>query len=106
MEIQILREFVKDHILPRLTEVECQLRDLRAVTWPVCQNIIENSPLDKIEMKKKFLYHIDDEDAKQLLRLKHKFSKVPSIVSEREYQLIFGKGTSEGVGISRNSPSE
>jgi hypothetical protein len=52
------------------------------------------------------LYHLDDEEAKHLLRLKHKFSKVPAVVCEREYQLIFGRGTSEGVGISRNSPSE
>lgn len=104
--VKTMREFMKDHILPRLTEVECQLKDLRAVTWPVCQHILERSPLDRIEMKKKFMYHLDDEDAKQLLRLKHKFSKVPSVVCEREYQLIFGKGTSEGVGISRNSPSE
>jgi hypothetical protein len=52
------------------------------------------------------MYYLDDEDAKHLLRLKHKFSKVPSVVCEREYQLIFGRGTSEGVGINRNSPSE
>ena len=106
MEIQIMREFLKDHILPRLTEVECQLKDLRAVTWPVCQHIREKSPLDQIETKKKFFYHLDDEDAKHLLKLKHKFSKVPAVVCEREYQLIFGRGTSEGVGINRNSPSE
>lgn len=106
MEIQIMREFLKDHILPRLTEVECQLKDLRAVTWPVCQHIHEKSPLEQIEKKKKFFYHLDDDDAKHLLKLKHKFSKVPAVVCEREYQLIFGRGTSEGVGINRNSPSE
>ena len=104
--VKIMREFMKDHVLPRLTEVECQLQDLRKVTWPVCQNIRENSPLEQIESKKKFLYHLDDEEAKHLLRLKHKFSKVPAVVCEREYQLIFGRGTSDGVGISRNSPSE
>lgn len=101
-----IREFMKDHILPRLTEVECQLQDLRTVTWPVCQNIIEKSPLEKIEMKRKFLYHLDDEDAKNLLKLKHNISKVPAIISDREYQMIFGRGMSEGVGISRNCPSE
>ena len=101
-----MRDFLKDHILPRLTEVECQLQDLRKVTWPVCQHILERSPLEKIEMKRKFLYHLDDEEAKQLLRLKHKFGQIPAVVSEREYQLIFGRGTSEGVGINRNSPSE
>ena len=39
--VRNIREMIKDHILPRLTDIECELSDLRSITWPVCQNIID-----------------------------------------------------------------
>lgn len=87
----IMREFMKDHVLPRLTDVECQLSDLRKVTWPVCQHIMDEKYglFSTIAMKKKFLYHLDDTDARELLRRKGRISAISSQMTAIEYQHIF-----------------
>jgi len=36
-----LRTLVRENILPRLTELEEEVRLLRKVTWPVCQRLTE-----------------------------------------------------------------
>lgn len=89
--ITIMREFMKDHVLPRLTEVECQLSNLRKVTWPVCQHIMDEKCglFATIGMKKKFLYHLDDTDARELLRRKGRISGISSQMTAIEYQHIF-----------------
>jgi len=53
--LQSLRELIKDHLLPRLTNLEVEVKYLRQVCWPVCQAIREKSQIDDIENKKKFL---------------------------------------------------
>lgn len=75
--IQILREFIKDHLLPRLTDLEEEVRTLRHATWPVCQMIREQSQIDNIEYKKQFLKFLDVDEAKELLREKAKISVGP-----------------------------
>ena len=89
--VQNIREMIKDHILPRLTEVECQLRDLRGVTWPVCQNVMDEKygMFSTLDMKRKFLYHLDDTDIKELLRRKGRLAGVSSQMTAIEYQHIF-----------------
>ena len=52
-----VRELIKDNILPRLTDLEEQVRLLRRVTWPVCQTA-----------KEKVLYSDQDEFLKTLDR--------------------------------------
>ena len=37
--LKTIREFLKDHLVPRLTELEEEVRLLRKITWPICQNI-------------------------------------------------------------------
>ena len=91
LTIQNIREMIKDHILPRLTEVECQLNDLRKVTWPVCQNVMDDKygMFATMEMKRKFLYHLDDTDARELLRRKGRVGGISSQMTAIEYQHIF-----------------
>ena len=89
--VKIMREFMKDHVLTRLTEVECQLGDLRKATWPVCQHIMDEKYglFSTIGMKKKFFYHLDDTDARELLRRKGRISGISSQMTAIEYQHIF-----------------
>jgi hypothetical protein len=70
--LQDVRELLRDVVLPRLTNLEEQVRLLRKVTWPVCQGIKEKSQLSDIPSKKEFLSNLDPEEASLLLRLKSK----------------------------------
>ena len=70
--LQDVRELLRDNVLPRLTNLEEQVRLLRKVTWPVCQSIKESSQLSDITSKKEFLKSLDPEEVSLLLRLKSK----------------------------------
>ena len=65
-----LRILVRENILPRLTEVEENLRLLRKVTWPVCQRLTEKHQLSDIEAKREFLRFLDDDEIWMLLKAK------------------------------------
>jgi hypothetical protein len=89
--VQNIREMIKDHILPRLTELECEINDLRKVTWPVCQNVMDEKygVFATMNMKRKFLYHLDDTDARELLKRKGRLGGISSQMTAIEYQHIF-----------------
>jgi hypothetical protein len=70
--LQDVRELLRDNIIPRLTNLEEQVRLLRKVTWPVCQGIKEKSQLSDIASKKEFLETLEPEEVMVLLRLKSK----------------------------------
>ena len=70
--LQTLREFIKDHLVPRLTELEEEVRLLRKITWPVCQNIRESNQLDDIKCKREFLQNLDPDEVRMLLKHKSK----------------------------------
>jgi hypothetical protein len=72
-DLKNLRELVKDHILPRLTQLEEEVRLLREVTWPVCQALKEKSQLDD---KTQFMRFLDTEEVIKLLKIKHGISKL------------------------------
>lgn len=60
-------------ILKRLTDVEEELRELREITWPVCQMLLDKkNQMNNIEEKKYFFSHLDPDECKKLLRLKNK----------------------------------
>ena len=67
-----LRELVKDHILPRLTQLEEEVRLLREVTWPVCQALREKSQLDD---KMQFMELLADDEILKLLKMKNDISR-------------------------------
>lgn len=70
--LEDVRLLLKDVILPRLDQLECEVKLLREVTWPVCQSLKERHTLDDIRNKKKFLQHgvQNDQEALELLRKK------------------------------------
>jgi hypothetical protein len=68
--LQDVRELIKDVILPRLDKIEEEVRELRKVTWPVCQSLREKSQLTDIQNKKKFLEILDDDEVIMLLNEK------------------------------------
>ena len=70
--LQQVREIIKDHILPRLTNLEEEVRLLRKATWPVCQTIREHNQLDDIKFKREFLQNLDPDEVCMLLKLKSK----------------------------------
>ena len=47
-----VRVLLRENILPRLTELEENLRLLRKVAWPVCQRLNEKGPMSDIEAKR------------------------------------------------------
>ena len=67
-----LRELVRDVILPRITDLEEEVRLLRKVTWPVCQGLREKTQLDDIQAKREFLKELDPDEIEMLLRMKSK----------------------------------
>ena len=74
--LEEVRSMVKDHILPRLTQLEQEVLFLRRVTWPVCQAIRENSQLDDVQFKRMFARCLNDPDEmKFLLAEKNGISK-------------------------------
>ena len=75
MEIIILEDIhnlIKDNILPRLTQLEEEVRLLRKYTWPVCQSLAESNALGDIQDKSEFLKQgvRDTEEALMLLSRK------------------------------------
>ena len=72
-----VRELLKDNILPRLLQLEQEVRLLRAATWPVCQSLRETSQLTDCGNKKQFLQCLDPEEAHRLLLDKADVSKKP-----------------------------
>ena len=72
-----LGEFVKDHLLPRLTDLEEEVRILREVCWPVCQALRERNQLDDMKTKKEFSRMLGIEEVKKLMVLKAGISRNP-----------------------------
>lgn len=72
-----VRELLKDNIIPRLTNLEIEVRYLREVCWPVCQGLREKTQLSDIENKKNFLKESTDsiEEIKNLLSEKQKINQ-------------------------------
>jgi hypothetical protein len=83
-------EFHK-HVLERLTEVEEELRELRAVTWPVCQGLLDkDGPYANRSRKRRFFRFLERDEALTLTRLKELFmGRSPDLaVSELQWVLV------------------
>ena len=70
--LKSLRELLRDNILPRLTDLEEQVRLLRKITWPVCQGLKEKTQLDDIVSKREFLVDLSRDEILMLLTIKSK----------------------------------
>jgi hypothetical protein len=80
------------HVLERLTEVEEGLRELRGVSWPVCQGLVdkEAGPFSNIKEKKRFFKFLDIDEIKSLLKSKARFMGMyqDSVVEELRQVLV------------------
>jgi len=68
-------EDVYKHIFRRLDNLEAELAELREVTWPVCQGLVDQQTgqFDNIRAKRRFFKFLDIEEIRSLLRLKCRF---------------------------------
>ena len=82
-----LRLLVKDVLIPRITNLECDLRELRKVTWPICQALKETSQLSDIDNKKQFLECLENIEIQELLKIKAQFSQSGEITNTTSHLL-------------------
>ena len=75
--LQDVRLLIHDVVLPRLDRLEEEMRELRRVTWPVCQSLREKSQLTDIQNKKRFLMILDEDEVCMLLKEKSDISSRP-----------------------------
>lgn len=81
-------EFHK-HLLERLTEVEEGLHELREVTWPVCQGLLDkNGPFSNRQQKRKFFRFLEKSEARILTRLKEMFMGRSPDLADAELQWV------------------
>lgn len=81
-------EFQK-HVLERLTELEEGLRELRQVTWPVCQGILDKEgPFTNKIQKRSFFRFLERAEAMVLMRLKARYMNEPQGLADAELQWI------------------
>ena len=72
-----VRLLIHDCLIPRISQLEEELRLLREVTWPVCQSLRETSQLTDIENKKRFLSTLDSDEIEFLIQEKARVSARP-----------------------------
>jgi hypothetical protein len=89
--LQQVRILIRENILPRLTDLEEQVRLLRKVTWPVCQGQKETSQLGDIMAKREFLKDLDPQEIWMLLKSKsngklHVNEEFDAIMSSTRYK--------------------
>lgn len=99
-------EFQK-HILERLTEVEEGLHELRQVTWPVCQGLLDrDGPYSNKKQKWIFFRFLERSEALSLLRLKERFmGRSPTVVdAELRWILVEEPRDLEAEGASGHRP--
>lgn len=75
--LQDVRELIRDNLLPRIAQLEEEVRLLRGVTWPVCQSLRECTQLNEMEQKRTFLKILDKEEVQWLIQEKANISYRP-----------------------------
>jgi hypothetical protein len=78
------------HIFGRLDNLEAELAELRAVTWPVCQGLVDKQtgPFQNMKEKRKFFKFLHVDDIRNLLKAKARFMGIsPEIVYEELRQV-------------------
>jgi len=66
--------FLREHVLPRLDNVECQVRELREVTWPYVQAqrdlAASKYGVSTVKEKHALLRWLDPDEVRKLLQRK------------------------------------
>jgi hypothetical protein len=72
--LEDIHNLIKENILPRLTQLEEEVRLLRKYTWPVCQSLAESNALGDIQDKSEFLKQGVRDTDEALMLLARKWS--------------------------------
>jgi hypothetical protein len=78
------------HVFSRLDNLEAELAELREITWPVCQGMIDKQtgPFQNMKEKRRFFRFLHVDDIRNLLRAKARFMGIsPEIVFEELRQV-------------------
>jgi len=84
-----MNEFER-HVFGRLDKLEAELIELREVTWPVCQGMIDarTGAFSHMKEKRRFFKFLHVDDIRKLLRLKAWFMGTsPDLVGEELRQV-------------------
>jgi hypothetical protein len=86
-----IRTLLKENIIPRLTDLEVEIRSLRRVTWPVCQSQLEiDGPFQALGEKKKFFLNLYEDEVYELLKLKARLKGGPidQVLLDQEFNSV------------------
>ena len=89
--LQDIRTLLKENIIPRLTELEVELKALRRITWPVCQLQLEpDGPFQGLKEKKKFFLNLYEDEVYELLKLKARLKGGPidQVLLDQEFNSV------------------
>jgi len=78
------------HVFRRLDNLEAELAELRDVTWPVCQGLIEerSGSFQTMSAKRRFFKFLHVDDILRLLKAKARFMRTsPDLVYEELRQV-------------------
>ena len=82
-----LKIMIHKVLLPRIRQLEEELKSLRKHTWPYVQSQKEQNQIDDIETKRDFIKNLDDDTIKELLNIKAIYSG-SSNLQKTEYNLL------------------
>jgi hypothetical protein len=87
--IEDVSRLLREVVLPRLDSHEGELRELRAVTWPVCQALWDRKmPFMNISMKKKFFKFLDIDELRRLLKSKSIYAGINEVTMDQEIKIL------------------
>ena len=87
--IEDMSRLLRENILPRLDAQESELRELRAITWPVCQALWDRKmPFMNISMKKRFFKFLHVDELRRLLKSKAIFAGINEVSLDQEIQML------------------
>ena len=79
------------HVLGRLDNLEAELAELREVTWPVCQGMLDkHGPFDNIREKRRFFKFLHPQDIWTLVKTKARYLQMSRASAVEEYRLVQG----------------
>jgi hypothetical protein len=78
------------HVFQRLDDLEAGLQELREVTWPVCQGLIdkETGPFRNMKEKRRFFKFLHVEDIRKLLKAKAAFMGISQEIVYEELRQV------------------
>jgi hypothetical protein len=87
--VEDMSRLLREVVLPRLDSHEAELRELRAVTWPVCQAMWDRKmPFMNISMKKRFFKFLEIDELRRLLKSKSIYAGINEVTMDQEVQML------------------